>query len=141
MDGARINSFCQLPFLISCISYFSTCLYGEPLFYLETTFRSAIPLCQNAKIISLPKCQKSLVLYFKRQRNRAYNQPLSLLVVGPIFQFMVYFSIYGINPNDLPVFQNKLLALGRSGIFYGGLGPCYPNIVTEMGTFRGAIMP
>ena len=111
MDGARINSFCQLPFLISCISYFSTCLYGEPLFTLKLPFRSAIPLCQNAKIISLPKCQKSLVLYFKRQRNRAYNQPLSLLVVGPIFQFRVsILTIY-------PFFRTNYLLSVALGFF------------------------
>lgn len=32
----------------------------------------------------------------------------------------------------------RMLESGRSGIFYSGLGPCYRNIATEMGTFRGA---
>lgn len=28
-----------------------------------------------------------------------------------------------------------------AGILDGSLGPCYRNIATEMGTFRGAIIP
>lgn len=127
MDGARINSFCQLPFLISCISYFSTRLYGEPLFTLKLPFRSAIPLCQNAKIISLPKCQKSLVLYFKRQRNRAYNQPLSLLVVGPIFQFRVsILTIY-------PFFRTNYLLSVALGFFIAAWAAASRAIGTRKG--------
>ena len=79
--------------------------------------RPCKPFCENsltlpnAKIISLPKCQKSLVLYFKRQRNRAYNQPLSLLVVGPTFQFRVsILTIY-------PFFRTNYLLSVALGFF------------------------
>ena len=70
-------------------------------------------------------------LSLKTQRRNAVSHKISLLT----FFFKESKGAPGL------FFQFRTACPSAAGVLDGSLGPCYPNIVTEMGTFRGAIIP
>ena len=75
-------------------------------------------------------------LSLKTQRRNAVSHKISLL---PFF-FKERKPRFRRTGAPGLLFQFRTACLSAAGVLDGGLGPCYPNIVTEMGTFRGAII-